>query len=103
MRFWRQPLDAADVRPALGEVLIIAERCKGCEFCVEYCPRDVLVMSTEFNRKGYHPPVVVKEGLCVDCGLCESICPEFAIFTLPVPNHLPVAALGGGELQEAAR
>ena len=38
-------------------------------------------MSEAFNRKGYHPPVVVREEACLDCALCEWICPEFAIFT----------------------
>ena len=47
---------------------------------MEYCPRDVLVMSEEFNQKGYHPPIVVKRMECCYCKLCEAICPEFAIF-----------------------
>ena len=82
MRHWRIPFDAERIERHLGEVVIIAERCKGCAFCVEYCPRDVLVMSGAFNRKGYHPPEVVKHGECVNCALCEMICPEFAIFSL---------------------
>jgi 2-oxoglutarate ferredoxin oxidoreductase subunit delta len=82
MQYWRRPLDADRVASHRGEVVIIADRCKGCEFCVEYCPRDVLVMSREFNRKGYHPPQVVKAGECVNCNLCEMICPEFAIFSV---------------------
>ena len=81
MRFWRQPLDIDRVEIPLGHVYILDDRCKGCAFCVEYCPRDVLAMSDEFNRKGYHPPVVVKSGECLNCNLCEMICPEFAIFT----------------------
>ena len=81
-KFGREPLDRDQVDAPVGEVYILVDRCKGCEFCVEYCPRDVLEMSSEFNRKGYHPPVVIKEGECVNCNLCEQICPEFAIFTL---------------------
>jgi 2-oxoglutarate ferredoxin oxidoreductase subunit delta len=69
-----------DVKDIKGEVHIKKSDCKGCAFCVEYCPRDVLVMSEEFNQKGYHPPVVAKREECCYCKLCEAICPEFAIF-----------------------
>ncbi|RKY84358.1 4Fe-4S ferredoxin, partial [candidate division KSB1 bacterium] len=44
----------------------------------------VLEMSEEFNVKGYHPPFTKNPDNCVNCGLCEMICPEFAIFSLPV-------------------
>jgi 2-oxoglutarate ferredoxin oxidoreductase subunit delta len=63
-----------------GDIHINKQRCKGCGFCVEYCPRDVLELSEEYNKKGYHPPRVVKEQECIYCQLCEAICPEFAIF-----------------------
>jgi len=63
-----------------GEIHIIKDRCKGCGFCVEYCPRDVLEVSDEFNKKGYHPPRVKNPERCIGCRLCEMMCPEFAIF-----------------------
>ncbi len=78
-QFWRRPLDDGKVTPILGEVVIISERCKGCEWCVDFCPRDVLKLSDRFNAKGYHPPEVIKAGQCVDCRLCEAICPAQAI------------------------
>jgi len=80
MRYWRTPLDIDRVKVPHGEVHILRERCKGCAFCVTYCPRCVLEMSDEYNSKGYHPPIVLEEGKCVNCDLCETICPEFAIF-----------------------
>jgi len=98
MQFWRTPLDTDRVEKIRGEVVIVTDRCKGCSFCVEYCPRDVLEMSSEFNRKGYHPPKVVKTGECVNCNLCEMVCPEFAIFSYnvaagqPAPNPEEVRA-----------
>jgi 2-oxoglutarate ferredoxin oxidoreductase subunit delta len=94
MRFWRTPLDADKMKVPRGELHIIVERCKGCEFCVQYCPRDVLEMSDEFNSKGYHPPRAVRPENCVNCDLCEMICPEFAIYCLTVEEE-PVAAEGG--------
>jgi 2-oxoglutarate ferredoxin oxidoreductase subunit delta len=68
----------------LGEILVIDDRCKGCSFCVEYCPNDVLALSNRFNKKGYHPPEVVNAEKCVNCGFCRMICPEFAIYTVEV-------------------
>ena len=84
-RYWRTPLDTARVGRPCGDVVVIDDRCKGCGFCVEYCPRDVLVLSSGFNRKGYHPPRVLREGLCINCNLCEMLCPEFAIFSYAQP------------------
>ena len=80
MKLWREPFDSDSLELPRGEVTIIKERCKGCGFCVDYCPRDVLELSDEFNAKGYHPPYVKRSTLCVNCDLCEMICPEFAIF-----------------------
>ena len=69
-----------DLKPKQGEIHIIRDRCKGCGFCVEYCPKDVLEMSGEFNAKGYHPPFVKDESKCLYCQLCQSICPEYALY-----------------------
>lgn len=101
MKYWRKPLDIDQVKVPRGEVRIIVDRCKGCGFCVEYCPKEVLVISEEFNAKGYHPPKVVKQGECVNCNLCEMICPDFAIFSVPVTEEA-VAAGGGASVASGA-
>jgi 2-oxoglutarate ferredoxin oxidoreductase subunit delta len=80
MKFWRQPLDQDRIRVPHGIVHIIDDRCKGCGFCVEFCPRGVFVMSKHTNAKGYHPPEVVNASACTDCGLCALLCPDFAIY-----------------------
>ena len=65
---------------AKGFVQIRVDRCKGCGFCVEFCPTKVLELSSAFNGKGYHPPCVVAADKCSGCDLCGMYCPDFAIF-----------------------
>lgn len=81
MKFWRRPLDMIPSQLSRGEVIILPDRCKGCGFCIAYCPRGVLAQSEEFNKKGYHPPYVKDGDKCVNCHFCEIICPEFAIYS----------------------
>jgi len=87
MKFWRTPLDSEKIHIRRCIVTIIEERCKGCEFCIEYCPRNVLVMSSAFNVKGYHFPFVETADRCVNCHFCEALCPEFAIFVTEPPEE----------------
>jgi len=84
--FVRTPLDVGRVRIPSGQVFILPDRCKGCRFCIDFCPREVLMESPSMNSKGYHYPVVRpgKEEDCVHCGFCTVICPEFAIYTVEV-------------------
>ena len=77
------PTKSKPKRPR-GKVHIIADRCKGCEFCVAFCPTKVLVMSEEFNKKGYHPLRVDKPEACSNCNLCALYCPEFCIWATKI-------------------
>jgi 2-oxoglutarate ferredoxin oxidoreductase subunit delta len=63
-----------------GAVVVTVERCKGCAFCVEFCPSDALKLSDQYNAKGYHPPVLVSKDLCNGCNMCGLLCPDFAIY-----------------------
>jgi len=69
-----------------GVVFIEADRCKGCAFCVEFCPFGALALSVEYNPKGYHPPVLAYPNQCNGCDLCGLYCPDFAIFALRYHN-----------------
>jgi 2-oxoglutarate ferredoxin oxidoreductase subunit delta len=88
-KIWRKPLDEGKVKAILGKVHIIEDRCKGCGFCIELCPREVLAFSKGFNKKGYHPPEAIHPERCLDCNLCEIICPEFAIFSVSADEEDP--------------
>jgi 2-oxoglutarate ferredoxin oxidoreductase subunit delta len=63
-----------------GLTVINQERCKGCGFCVEFCPSHNLTMSKKFNPKGYHYPEVGDQNQCKGCDLCGMLCPDFAIY-----------------------
>ena len=66
-------------RTLRGLVVVDIERCKGCGYCVEFCPLSMLVMSTQFNSKGYHYPEAADATKCSGCDLCSMYCPDFAI------------------------
>lgn len=100
MEFWRIPLDAAEIDLSHGVVHIIEDRCKGCGYCIEFCPKETLAFSVRFNKKGYHPPEVVHPESCVNCHYCEIICPEFAIFSVEATPAAP-ARLKDGKDQAA--
>ena len=86
----RQPLDLDKFPIPRGQVYTIPDRCKGCNFCIEFCPEDVLAESSNLNAKGYHYPVVAegKEDACVNCGFCVLICPEFSIYTEEITEEV---------------
>ena len=78
-RFWRVPLDADRIPRVRSAIHVLEERCKGCGYCVAFCPREVFVTSSRFNLKGYHPPEISALDRCTACHFCELLCPEFAI------------------------
>ena len=65
---------------ARGTVVIAIERCKGCGFCVEFCPTDALAMGPAMNARGYHYPELSSPASCNGCDICGMMCPDFAIY-----------------------
>ena len=47
-------------------------QCTGCEACESICPRNAIKM--EEDKEGFYYPIV-KESICIDCGLCDKVCP----------------------------
>ena len=46
--------------------------CCGCNACVQRCPKQCIIMQTD--NEGFLYPIV-DATTCIDCGLCEKVCP----------------------------
>ena len=65
-----------------GLVTFRQDRCKGCELCIDVCPKKIIVIDeTTTNRKGYHPATVREADMpqCIGCASCAKICPDSII------------------------
>ena len=60
----------------MKKVEVRHERCKGCYYCVQSCPKKALGISENQNTKGY-AYVELDENLCIACGTCLEVCPDF--------------------------
>jgi len=69
--------------------------CKGCNLCVDICPKDVYSEGTEVSIRGYKVPIIKNIDECLDfkrvndgieprCSLCELSCPDQAIRPITV-------------------
>lgn len=70
-----------------GKVTINQELCKGCGFCVAFCPKNMLELAQEYNSRGYHYPVAYHEEECIGCDKCGEYCPDFAIHGTKIKNQ----------------
>ncbi len=84
----------------------IAIPCTGCAYCVDGCPMHIAIPKyfslynaekLEYEGKGFTPQGEYymrltqnfgKAGECVECGLCESVCPQH----LPIRENLKLVA-----------
>lgn len=62
--------------------------CCGCEACVQRCPKQCITMSED--EEGFLYPQVDKTN-CVDCGLCEKVCPVINPTDTKEPKHVYAA------------
>jgi 2-oxoglutarate ferredoxin oxidoreductase subunit delta len=67
---------------------IVRERyCKGCNICVSFCPKQVLVLK---NGKVFPE----RPELCIGCRMCELRCPDFAIEVMEKVSEKKVEDVG---------
>ena len=61
------------------EVEITKDKCKGCGLCIDKCPVQHLVFSSDLNKRGVVYPKE-NNNVCIGCGICYVICPDICIF-----------------------
>lgn len=69
------------------------EKCCGCCACSDACSKNAITLQNDIE--GFWYPVVDKD-LCVECGLCDKVCPVINIDSLkkndsPKPSHVYAA------------
>lgn len=52
--------------------IAVKSKCTGCSACVQRCPKQCI--SFEEDSEGFYYPQV-NLSLCINCGLCEKVCP----------------------------
>ena len=63
-----------DMPPAVVD----QDRCDGCGFCVDICPRSCLKVVPNPDRPA-HRIVRITPKLCSGCGACQGTCPKEAV------------------------
>lgn len=63
----------------LAKIVIERDRCKGCSFCVDACPKNLITIEEELNIQGYLPATIKDNNKCTGCALCAEVCPDVSI------------------------
>jgi 2-oxoglutarate ferredoxin oxidoreductase subunit delta len=64
----------------MSQVVFSEDRCKGCELCIQVCPKGIVKLRTNrLNSKGFHPAGVDEMDRCIGCAFCAIICPDSVI------------------------
>lgn len=68
------------------KVKVLGQFCKGCGYCVHFCPKEALSFGKTRNGIGAFYPVVDTEK-CISCGICATVCPDAALELREEENH----------------
>ncbi|MFZ1060970.1 MAG: 4Fe-4S binding protein [Candidatus Rokuibacteriota bacterium] len=69
----------AKMAKAHGTIVVDAERCKGCDICIHFCPPQVLRLSNRRNSLNHRVVELFDEEHCTGCEICAKVCPDMAI------------------------
>jgi len=61
------------------KVKVDEKLCKGCYFCVKFCPMGVFVRSDTIGELGYNLAQVEFPEKCTGCKACLFYCPDLAV------------------------
>ena len=62
--------------------------CCGCSACVQRCPKQCITLIED--EEGFHYPKI-NPASCIDCGLCERVCPVIHQSELRTPQNVYAA------------
>lgn len=79
----------------MARISIDKDKCKGCLLCISFCPKHLISVDRDFNKRGIQPakvsrqPQKIEGGIppeggkdipeCLGCSLCAIICPDCCI------------------------
>ncbi|MFH1825277.1 MAG: 4Fe-4S binding protein [Candidatus Firestonebacteria bacterium] len=64
----------------MKKVEINKEKCKSCSYCLEFCPKKLISLSSNINSKGFfYAEFAGDREKCTGCSLCAIMCPDVAI------------------------
>jgi len=79
----------------MPKITIKKDKCKGCLLCISFCPKGLIIVDNDLNRKGVRPAKFsrrankIADGIppgagkdnseCLGCTMCAIICPDCCI------------------------
>ncbi len=63
----------------IGAIVVRTDRCKGCELCIEACPKGVVALAGKVNVHGYPYVEAANQNACIGCASCATVCPDGCI------------------------
>jgi 2-oxoglutarate ferredoxin oxidoreductase subunit delta len=63
----------------MAKITINKDKCKGCLLCISFCPKGLIIVDKDLNRRGIKPVRFKKSQECMGCTMCALICPDCCI------------------------